>query len=214
MQSATRIGSPVRQRQGWQKPAMPEKATKIVSAFDRSNAETEVAVADAIYDLYRSRQGEAARLVGLVKWLAWAVAAIVAVLLPASYFTVGYSYEARHLVTEANLQSANLSRADGAALESWRKDPAELEALLPLATDAHKDVLYRIIGEDGTSVAAIGFVQQNPSLTRGALLTFTDGTVGLLEVERSLTPLLYRTAIAAAIGLVLGTMLLLIFWTV
>jgi signal transduction histidine kinase len=185
-----------------------------VSAFDQSNAETEVEVADAIYDLFRSRQAEAGRLVRLVTWLAWAVAAIVVILLPASYFTVGYSYEVRHLVTEANLQSVNLSRADGAVLESWRKDPASLRALLPLAADAHKDVMYRVIAEDGTLVAVIGFVQQNPILTRGALLTFTDGTVGLLEVQRSLTPLLYRTAIAAATGLVLAAALLLIFWMV
>ena len=185
-----------------------------MSAFDRSNAETEVAVADAIYDVFRSRQAEAARLVRLVKWLAWAVAAIVAVLLPASYFVVGYSYEARHLVTEANLQSANLSRAEGSVLKIWHDDPASLQALLPLAADAHKDVLYRIIGEDGSIVAVIGFTQQSPILTRGALLTFTDGTVGLLEVERSLTPLIYRTAIAAATSLVLATTLLLIFWMV
>jgi signal transduction histidine kinase len=183
-----------------------------VSALDRSDAETDVEVADAIYDLFRSRQGEAARLVRLVKWLAWAVAAIVAVLLPASYFVVGYSYEARHLVTEANLQSGNFSRMDGAVLDSWHQDPASLEALLPLSADAHKDVMYRIIGEDGAVVAVIGFAQQNPMLMRGALLTFTDGTVALLEVQRSLMPLLYRTAIAGAIGLVLATALLLIFW--
>ena len=190
------------------------RAEKAVSALDRSTAETDVEVADAIYDLFRSRQGEAGRLVRLVTWLAWAVAAIVALLLPASYFVVGYSYEARHLVTEANLQSANLSHADGSVLESWRKDPASLEALLPLAAGAHKDVMYRVIGEDGTVVAMIGFPQQNPILTRGALLTFTDGTVGLLEVERSLVPLLYRTAIAGVAGLVLAAALLLIFWMV
>ena len=185
-----------------------------MNASDRSNAKTEIGVADAIYDLYRSRQAEAARLVRLVKWLAWAVAAIVAVLLPASYFVVGYSYEARHLVTEANLQSANLSRSDGTVLESWRKDPTRLRALLPLAAGAHKDVMYRIIGEDGGIVTVIGFAQDNPILTRGAMLAFEDGTVALLEVERSLMPLLYRTAIAAATGLVLAGTLLLIFWMV
>lgn len=168
-----------------------------------------------VQGLSRSRQQEAARLLRLVTWIAWAVAIIVAALLPASYFVVGYSYEARHLLTEANLQGANLSRVEGALLETWRKDPASLEALLPLSAEAaHKDVLYRIIGEDGAVVAAIGFPQAEPILTRGALLTFDDGTVALLEVQRSITPLLYRTAIAAAVGLTLAVALLLIFWIV
>jgi len=165
-------------------------------------------------NLSRARQKEAARLLRLVTWLAWAVAVIVAVLLPASYFVVGYSYEARHLLSEANLQGANLSRAEGAPLDTWRRDPASVEALLPLSAEAHKDVLYRIIGEDGGVVAAIGFPQADPLLTRGALLTFDDGTVALLEVERSMMPLLYRTAIAAAAGLALAMAVLLVFWIV
>ena len=159
-----------------------------------------------------SRQREAARLARLMHRLAWAVAAIVTLLIPASYFIVGYSYEARHLLTEAKLQGVSLSQAGDGALESWRADPEILEALLPLSADAHKDVAYRIIDEAGHIVAVIGFAQQNPILTRGALLTFHDGDVALLEVQRSLLPLLSRTAIAAAVGIALAAVLLLIFW--
>jgi signal transduction histidine kinase len=159
-----------------------------------------------------SRQREAARLARLMHRLAWAVAAIVTLLIPASYFIVGYSYEARHLLTEAKLQSVSLSQAGDGALESWRSDPETLAALLPLSADAHKDVAYRIIDEEGRIIAVIGFAQQDPILTRGALLTFDDGNVALLEVQRSLLPLLSRTAIAAAVGIALATVLLLIFW--
>jgi signal transduction histidine kinase len=183
-----------------------------VSALDSSDIGN--GTAQVVQNLSRSRQEEAARLLRLVTWLAWAVAVIVAALLPASYFIVGYSYEARHLLTEAKLQGVDLSRAEGAPLETWRKDPASLQALLPLSGDAHKDVLYRIIGEDGSVVAVMGLAQADPILTRGALLTFDDGTVALLEVQRSMVPLLYRTGIAAAIGLTLAVVLLLIFWIV
>ena len=71
---------------------------------------------------------------------------------------------------------------------------------------------YRIIDEHGQIIAVIGFEQQDPILTRGALLTFDDGDVALLEVQRSLLPLLSRTAIAGAVGIALATVLLLIFW--
>jgi signal transduction histidine kinase len=87
-----------------------------------------------------------------------------------------------------------------------------LAALLPLSADAHKDVAYRIIDEHGQIIAVIGFEQQDPILTRGALLTFDDGDVALLEVQRSLLPLLSRTAIAGAVGAALASVLLLIFW--
>jgi signal transduction histidine kinase len=159
-----------------------------------------------------SRQREAARLARLMHRLAWAVAAIVTLLIPASYFVVGYSYEARHLLTEAKLQSVSLSQAGDGALETWRGDPETLAALLPLSADAHKDVAYRIIDEEGRIIAVIGFAQQDPILTRGALLTFDDGDVALLEVQRSLLPLLSRTAIAAAVGIALAAVLLWIFW--
>jgi signal transduction histidine kinase len=159
-----------------------------------------------------SRQREAAQLARLMHRLAWAVAAIVTLLIPTSYFVVGYSYEARHLLTEASLQGASLSQAGDGALETWRTDPETLAALLPLSADAHKDVAYRIIDEHGQIIAVIGFEQQDPILTRGALLTFDDGDVALLEVQRSLLPLLSRTAIAAAVGVALAAVLLLIFW--
>ncbi|HEY7688672.1 MAG TPA: HAMP domain-containing sensor histidine kinase [Dongiaceae bacterium] len=179
------------------------------SATDRADTSDAAASANT---LLRSRHAEAGRLARVVKWLACAMAAIVAVLVPASYFIVGYSYEARHLATEANLQSVNLPRAGSAAIEAWREDPAILQDLLPLDAGAHKDVLYRVIGEDGGIVATLGFPQDEPALTRGALLMFEDGTVALLEVQRSLRPLLYRTAIAATIGVVLAGALLTIFW--
>jgi signal transduction histidine kinase len=177
---------------------------------EQANALTGAGGSPAVLPL--SRQREAARLARLMHRLAWAVAVIVALLLPASYFVVGYSYEARHLLTEASLQGASLSRAGDGALTAWRAHPETLAALLPLSADAHKDVAYRIIDEEGRIIAVIGFAQQDPILTRGALLTFDDGDVALLEVQRSLLPLLSRTVIAAAGGVALAAVLLLIFW--
>ena len=80
-----------------------------------------------------SRQREAARLARLMHRLAWVVAAIVTLLIPTSYFVVGYGYEARHLLTEASLQGTSLSHAGVGALETWRTDPETLAALLPLS---------------------------------------------------------------------------------
>jgi signal transduction histidine kinase len=177
---------------------------------EQAKAPTETGGLPAVLPMPQQR--EAARLVRLMHRLAWAVAAIVTLLIPASYFIVGYSYEARHLLTEAKLQAVSLSQAGDGALETWRNDPETLAALLPLSADAHKDVAYRIIDEHGQIIAVIGFAQQDPILTRGALLTFDDGDVALLEVQRSLLPLLSRTAIAAAVGVALAAVLLLIFW--
>jgi signal transduction histidine kinase len=177
---------------------------------EQGNAQTETGGPPAV--LPTSRQREAARLARLMHRLAWAVAAIVTLLIPTSYFVVGYGYEARHLLTEASLQGTSLSHAGVGALETWRTDPETLAALLPLSADAHKDVAYRIIDEHGQIIAVIGFAQQDPILTRGALLTFDDGDVALLEVQRSLLPLLSRTAIAAAVGVALAAVLLLTFW--
>jgi signal transduction histidine kinase len=97
-------------------------------------------------------------------------------------------------------------------LDEWRRNPASLESLLPLSAGAHKDVAYRIIDEAGQVVTVIGFAQQDPILTRGALLNFDNGNVALLEVQRSLHPLILRTAIAAVVGIALAVVLLLIFW--
>ncbi len=142
------------------------------------------------------------------------MALIVALLVPLSYFVVAYSYEARHLLTEAGIQGAALSRAGVGSIKAWRTDPASLKALLPATVDAHKDVLYRVIDETGVIVAEMGLPQPDPALMRGALLTFDDGAVALLEVERSLVPLLSRTAIAGAVGLFLGGAFLVAFWIV
>jgi signal transduction histidine kinase len=168
--------------------------------------------ASATADLSLWRKEQSSRIICVIAWLAGAIGMIVALLVPASYFIVGYSYEARHLVTEAALQGASLSRAGAASIDAWRANPAELQALLPVAADSHKDVMYSLFDETGAIVAEYGRVQQAPVIVRGALLTFDDGTLALLEVERSLMPLLLRTAIAGAAGLVLAGVLLVVAW--
>jgi hypothetical protein len=135
---------------------------------EQAKAPTETGGLPAVLPMPQQR--EAARLVRLMHRLAWAVAALVTLLIPTSYFVVGYGYEARHLLTEASLQGTSLSQAGVGALETWRNDPETLAALLPLSADAHKDVAYRIIDEHGQVIAVIGFAQQDPILT-AALLT-------------------------------------------
>ncbi len=145
------------------------------------------------------------RLLGV---LIMAVAAVLAVALPAGYFGVRYAALGSSLQTKADVKAEVINQAIGASPEMWRFEEHRLQELLvrlPLELD---DEYAKIVADGGELVAASRHVLARPVIARTAQLFDSGARVGQVEVQHSLRSLLLETALSALIGVALAGSLL------
>lgn len=165
------------------------------------------------YDLTRSS-----------RWLAMAIASLIAFVLPLMYFTISYENLMAASETEAEFNAATLSELIDTNPRSWTLHATRLSELLGDKTSVEGPEIRRILDANGRIVAQ-SMEKQFDEYTKDvpeipddlgiftikgrAKLTYGIYTVGHFEVIRSIQPILVNTAWVASFGLSLGG---LVFW--
>jgi diguanylate cyclase (GGDEF)-like protein/PAS domain S-box-containing protein len=133
------------------------------------------------------------------------IALIVAIVLPLGYFILGYRSLVAYLDLVAEVKADAITT--GVVTPNprlWPYQVQRLEGLLsrePIALE-HEAANER--DATGNVLARIGRSPDPPALRRSHELHESGGVVGRVEVEHSLRGLLYGTAIAALLGVLLG----------
>lgn len=133
------------------------------------------------------------------------VALVVALLLPLGYALVAYEYEARDAQLKAQLSARQVARYIFQHPRLWEYTTDRLsETIGSREGDLMRDLQQRILKPDGTVVAAHGTAFGRFTMVRRAPIVVGDVTVGELELETSLDPMLQRVGITGLIGCCLG----------
>ena len=145
------------------------------------------------------------RLLGV---LMLAIAAMLAIALPAVYFGVRFAALGSTLQAKADVRAEAINRAIGTSPDMWRYEEHRLQELLVRLPVELVDEHAKIWTDKGELVAESRHALAPPVLSRKAQL-FDSGTlVGEVEVQASLWSLLVQTGLSAIIGIALGAALL------
>lgn len=145
------------------------------------------------------RQDQLPRTISRV---AIAIAAVVALGLPAGYFGLSYQYQVGSMQSEAHFNAALTTRYIVLNPEMWRFQTVRLNELLQddhTETDLPKR--RRILDVSGQPIASAEGSLDAPVMHVRAALSDAGNTVGYFEVSRSLRPLLLETGVVALLAL-------------
>jgi diguanylate cyclase (GGDEF)-like protein/PAS domain S-box-containing protein len=145
------------------------------------------------------------RLLGL---LIVAVAAVLAIAIPAGYFGVRYAALGSSLQTKADVKAEVINQAISASPEMWRFEEHRLQELLVRLPIELEDEHAKIVTAQGDLVAQSAHVLALPVIMRTAPLFDSGAPVGQVEVQRSLRTLVIETGLSALLGVALATALL------
>ncbi len=144
------------------------------------------------------------KVASIVSRVALAVALVVAIVLPFGYWSVAFGDFSRQLEFKARVKATALNDMIATLPDVWMYSEARLEGLLtrnpvPLETE----VVY-LYDARGKLVVRAGAVPVNPVLLRSHDLNDGMRVVGRVEIGDSLRGIVYRTALAAVLGILLG----------
>jgi len=131
------------------------------------------------------------------------LAVMVAVFLPLSYFVLGYQKMAIILETEAEANALFASQIIKANPDFWLFENVRLQEFLThhLVSTARES--RRIINLKGNTIAWNQIEIGYPFIIRSRDLHESGNIVGMLEISRSLRPLLWETILVAVLGCLL-----------
>jgi PAS domain S-box-containing protein len=144
------------------------------------------------------------RLIGITKYLAAIFSLIVVVALPSGYFFIGYQYESAVVETEAETTSLLITGIINSNPQYWHYERPRFEAILSDYHILEHREESRILDAAGIVVAQNPIRVDGPAITRTHDVYDSGNVVGKLEIRRSAWPLIGRTAVVSAIGLLLG----------
>jgi len=145
-----------------------------------------------------------ARLTRTTTWIAGVVSAIVAISMPAGYFALSYQYQAGLLQAETEMTAQAISRLINTYPETWLFLTHRLESLLAQPSQHDVEGTKRIVDAANQLVAETAVPLARPLLVRRAVLLDAGMPVGHIEIQRSLFPLMARTLVAGAFGIMLS----------
>ncbi|MCB1809763.1 MAG: diguanylate cyclase, partial [Candidatus Competibacteraceae bacterium] len=143
--------------------------------------------------------------VSIIDWVIVATALVIALLLPAGYFSVKYGALAAAVHTEAEFKASTISQLIASTPELWRFQEHRLQELIQRHVGGQKVAATRILDQDGMEVVALSQPLGFATLTRSAGLFDSGVQVGRIEVSRSLYDLYLNTAGVLLLGALLGT---------
>ncbi|MES2364492.1 MAG: EAL domain-containing protein [Pseudomonadota bacterium] len=153
------------------------------------------------------------RLILNATWLAAILAGLIALTIPALYFSLSYQHQTASMQTEAEFSASNISRTINANPELWQFEEHRLQGLLAKPSAKDSPEWRRIINNKGVLIAQSSHPFETPYVVRTATLLDSGTVVGHIEIIRPLSPLLFKTAIAGLLGLLLGGVAFMIFRT-
>lgn len=143
-----------------------------------------------------------------VRWIAAALAILVAIAFPATYLAVQYRAHATSMEMEALFGAATVSSLINSNPELWMFEEHRLQGLLRNAVDQGLPEVRRILDAKGAVVVQGTEQLDPPTGRRFAPLLDSGNAVGRFEVTRSMRPLLLETALVGLFGMLLGGLIL------
>lgn len=153
------------------------------------------------------------RLILNATWLAGILAGLIALTIPLLYFSLSYQHQTASMQAEAEFNASDISPTINANPELWQFEEHRLQGLLSKQSAKDAPEWRRIINNKGVLIAQSSHQFDTPYLARTASLLDSGTVVGHIEIIRPLSPLLFKTAIAGLLGLLLGTLAFMIFRT-
>jgi diguanylate cyclase (GGDEF)-like protein len=140
----------------------------------------------------------------LIGTIALTVAVVTTVAVPSGYWLIGQANVSRDLDLKARIIAGRLARYIYQHDELWQYQRVRIAELIEL-TEADDDGFYRrVVGSADRPVADAGRQGDNPVMTRRTPIVVSGATVGRVEVQASLRPLLRETAVVALLSFALG----------
>jgi diguanylate cyclase (GGDEF)-like protein len=140
----------------------------------------------------------------LVSAIGMALAVTTTISIPAGYLLVGFSHLTHDLEFKAELNAATVARYIYSHERMWQFQQVRLAELIELNRTPGEPVRHRIFDVGGRLVLEEGEVFAPPAVKRGTPIMVASRTVGRLEAETSIRPLLASTAMVAVFSLLLG----------
>ncbi|MHB1332440.1 MAG: EAL domain-containing protein [Sulfuriferula sp.] len=153
------------------------------------------------------------RLILNATWLAAILAGLIALTIPLLFFSLSYQHQTASMQAEAEFSASNISSTINANPELWQFEEHRLRGLLSKQNTKDSPDWRRITSNKGVLIAQNSHQFDTPYVARTASLLDSGTVVGHIEIIRPLSPLLFKTAIAGLLGLLLGTMAFMIFRT-
>jgi two-component system, sensor histidine kinase and response regulator len=148
-----------------------------------------------------------------IRLLAAAVAAAIALCLPALYYFVGLASQKVIIETEIEINARIVSQLISAHPDRWQDQIHRLEAILERRPKSGVGEHRAVHDIRGALVAESSDALPAPLLAHSAPLHDSGRTVGTIHISRSLRPLILRTAAVGLAGLVLGIAIYLVLKT-
>jgi diguanylate cyclase (GGDEF)-like protein/PAS domain S-box-containing protein len=127
--------------------------------------------------------------------------ALLALGLPATYFTVGYAALSSTVQTKAEIKAEVVTQAISRSPDLWRYEDLRLRELLVRLPVELNDEHAAILDDKGDVIAASSHVVSRPLVEHRVTLYDSGTPVGQVLVQHSLRRLLLETALAGLLGL-------------
>jgi len=144
--------------------------------------------------------------------LAVLLAGGIALAFPAIFFSLQYRFHQASIQVETKFSAVMVLEVINANPEYWQFEVAQLQNLLKDEFDERLPEARRILDAAGHVIAQGGEALAAPVIRQDEPLLDSGRVVGRFEIQRSLRPLLYQTALVAVLGQLLGALVLLLLW--
>lgn len=136
--------------------------------------------------------------------LAGGIAVAMSVLVPSGYFLISYQYILGSLDTQAEINARTVTHLVMANPDMWRYEEVRLMELLERRGRRDIPEARRILDTRGNIIAESADHLRPPMISRHHEIHDAGTPVALIEISRSIRPLLLETALVAAGAMLLG----------
>lgn len=137
-------------------------------------------------------------------WLAGAAVLALAAGLPVVYYTIAWNSLDTTLRTEAEIHAHEVSDIINRAPEMWKYETVRIEGILVSQSEMRVSESRRILDSEGNVVAERREALLPPVMVRSHPVRDSGEAVGILEIRRSLRPVIRNTLYMGLLGATLG----------
>lgn len=143
-------------------------------------------------------------VIRIVGRISGTIVVILAAALPTGYFAIGWEAQHTALRTEVAFHGRAITEIINGNPLMWRYEETRLKGLIATHSDEETLESARVLDMNGAVVTAWEEVLPWPTMTRSVPLLDSGVKVGVLEISRSLRPLIVNTASLALVGGIFG----------
>ncbi len=145
------------------------------------------------------------RLARSTRRLALAIVLLVAGLLPAAVFTIGYERDVSAVETKLEIAAGHVNYVVNSAPDLWHLQILRIEDIMMRHRSASAPEVWQVLDGQGRLIVAVGSETRGFRLVRSRPLLDAGERVGEIRVTRSLTAVVGWTVVVALASGLLGT---------